>query len=765
MIHAAKNPFLSSYGTPFETPPFDKIKTEHYEPAFEEAIKQHTAEIQKITTNKEVATFSNTIEALERSGKLLSNVSSVFFNLLSAESNEEMQEISQRISPKLSEHSNNIYLNEKLFDRVRDVYMKKDMLDLSIEQERLLDEMYDLFVNKGVNLPDEKKSKYRELSAELSRLTLSFSQNVLKETNAYQLHITDINKLKGLPQSQIEAAGEKAKQKGHASGWVFDLTAPSYVPFMKYIEDRDLRKELYVAYNTRCIQGGETDNRKIVEKIVNLRMEIAQLMGYNNYAQYILRKRMANSEEKVYNLLNNLLEAYKPEANDNYTNVKQYANSLEPDFGEVMPWDWAFYSDKLKNELFDINDELLKPYFELGKVKRGVFRLANELYGLLFTQNNEIPTYHPEVEAYEVYDNDGKFLSVLYLDFHPREGKRAGAWMTTFKEQYKENGIDSRPQVSMVMNFSRPTDSLPALLTFDEVLTLLHEFGHALHGMMADGTYESLSGTNVYWDFVELPSQLMENWGNEKAFLDQFARHYITDELIPAELVEKLKNAENFNVGYNCLRQLSFGFLDMSWYTLTTPFSGDVLQFEREAWKDTNVLPVVQGTCMSTQFNHIFSGGYAAGYYSYKWAEVLEADAFSVFKANGIFNKTIADSFRKNILSKGNTEDPMSLYINFRGSEPAIDALLVKDGIYKRNLDKALIEYEKTIDTYLDLIEDIKNERNQKIRNQKMQELTNLTPEIQKITKRISELSVNFTPEHTETLEAISKKMNNSVIP
>lgn len=762
-MQANDNPFFSDYDTPHQTPPFHLIKTEHYEPAFEEGIIQHNTEIEAIINNPEEATFFNTIEPLERSGELLTKVSNVFFNLLSAESNDEMEEISQRISPKLSEHSNNIYLNEQLFDRVRDVYMKKSDLDLTIEQDRLLDETYDIFLNKGVNLPADKKEKYRELSAELSKLTLTFGQNLLKETNAYRLHITDISQLAGLPHSALEAAEYKAKKK-ELKGWVFDLSAPSYVPFMKYADNRELRKELYLAYNTRCIKGNETDNREIVSRIVNLRREIAQLMGYDDYAKYVLRRRMAKTEDRVYNLLNELLAAYKPVAMEDYNDVNAFANMQEGEDFEVMPWDWAYYSDKLKNSRFDINDEMLKPYFKLENVINGVFRLANELYGVVFNKSIEIPTYHPEVEAYEVFDTNGRFLAVLYTDFHPREGKRAGAWMTSYKGQYKKDGIDSRPQVSLVMNFTRPTDSKPALLTYDEVNTFLHEFGHGLHGMFAEGTYESLSGTNVYWDFVELPSQIMENWGNERAFLDQFAKHYETNELIPAEMVERLKKSENFNVGYACLRQLSFGLLDMAWYTMQKPFSGDVMEFEQEAWKDAMVLPAVEGTCMSTQFSHIFSGRYAAGYYSYKWSEVLDADAFSVFKQYGIFNKNIANSFRQNILSKGNTEDPMTLFINFRGQEPSIHALLERDGILSRNLDKMLDEYEGIMESYIQLIDEIKKEKSRNKRDVKLKELGELTPEIQKITRSISEISVGLTLEQTAKLERISEKLENAKI-
>jgi len=766
MTQAADNPFFMNYNTPHQTPPFDKIKIEHYEPAFDESIKQHNQEIDAIIANPEPATFSNTIEALERSGNLLSKVSNVFFNLLSAESNDKMQEISQAVSPKLSEHSNNIHLNEELFARVKAVYDRRDSLNLTTEQRRLLDETYDSFVNEGVNLSGPDKEKYRELSADLSKQTLSFGQNVLKETNAYMLHITDKEQLAGLPQSVLDAAALKAKQK-NVDGWVFDLTAPSYVPFMKYASNRDLRKELYTAYNTRCINGGETDNREVVRKITSLSMEIAQLMGYKDYAEYVLRRRMAKNEDRVYALLDELLTAYRPVAEEEYQAVRDFAADNDSVDFTILPYDWSYYSEQLKNARFSINDEMLKPYFELENVKEGVFGLATELYGITFKKNPEIPVYHPEVEAFDVYDADGKFLAVLFTDFHPREGKRSGAWMTEFKGQYKENGQDSRPHISLVMNFTRATETAPALLTYDELKTFMHEFGHALHGMFADGTYESLSGTNVYRDFVELPSQIMENWANDKQFLDRFAKHYQTGEPVPSELIQKLKDAENFNAGYLCLRQLSFGYLDMAWYTLKTPYTGDIIAFETEARKKTDVLPPVEGTCMSTQFNHIFSGGYAAGYYGYKWAEVLDADAFSVFKATGLFNKKTAQSFRDNILSKGNSEDPMVLYVRFRGQEPTIDALLERDGISKPqvqnpanpNADKIINQYSEIIDQYLLMITDIKKEKNQQKKGKKIEELGTLTLEIQHITQQIAGYSSSFTREQNTRLQKISDKL------
>lgn len=681
MIQITDNPLLTPYNTPFGTPPFDKIRIEHYEPAFDEAIRQLDEEVQKIAGNQETATFDNTVVALERSGKLLERVSSVFFNVLSAEADDEMMDISQRISPKLSESSNNIYLNELLFTRIKNIYEQKDRLQLSIEDARLLEETFEAFSIRGANLNPEDKEKYRKLSTELSLLQLTFDQNALKDKNRYELLITDEKELEGLPDSIREAAALRAKEK-EKSGWMFNLSAPSYIPFMRYSAVRSLREAMYREFMSIGNKGDEYDNKEIIRKIVNIRLEIARLMGCKDYAEYKLKHTMAKTPGRVYKLLNDLLAAYKPVAINEYNAVQGFAMGTEQENITVMPWDWSYYSEKLKDIRFKVNDEMTRPYFELSHVKKGVFDLATRLYGIIFKENKTIPVYHPEVDAYEVYDSDGKFLSILYTDFHPRDGKQSGAWMNSVKEQYKEeNGDDSRPQIIIVMNFTRPTDTKPSLLTFDEVNTLLHEFGHALHGMLAAGTYASLSGTNVYRDFVELPSQLMENWLTEKEFLDLIAVHYQTGEKIPGELVQSLIDASNFNAGYACCRQLSFGFLDMAWHTQTTLFEGDVIAFEKEAWKHTVILPDIPGTLMSSSFGHIFSGGYSAGYYGYKWAEVLDADAFSVFKAAGIFNKDVAQSFRDNILSKGGTEDPDVLYKRFRGQEPTIDALLRRNGI------------------------------------------------------------------------------------
>lgn len=683
MTQTRKNPFFSAYTTPFGVPPFNEIKIEDYEPAFEEGIRELETEIEAIAQNEEPPTFANTIVALEQSGKLLDRVSSAFFNVLSAEANDELMEISQRISPKLSESSNNIYLNEQLFGRVKTVFDQKEQFNLSTEEAKLLEETFEAFSVRGAHLSTEEKEKYRALSTELSTLKLTFDQHALKDKNQFELLLKNEKELEGLPDSIREAAALRAKEKGK-EGWLFNLSAPSYVPFMRYSAIRSLREKMYREYMRVGNKGNEFDNKEIIKKIVHIRLEIARLMGNNTYAEYALKHTMAKNPEQVYKLLNELLEAYKPVATREYNTVQGFAIGMEKENITLMPWDWSYYSEKLKDIRFDVNDEMTRPYFELSKVKEGVFGLATRLYGITFKKNEQIPVYHPEVEAYEVYDADGTFLSILYTDFHPREGKQSGAWMNSIKEQYHDKeGNDSRPHIIIVMNFSRPTKTQPSLLTFDEVNTLLHEFGHALHGMFAQGTYASLSGTNVYRDFVELPSQIMENWLTEKDFLDQIAVHYETGEKIPEEIVRKLVDAANFNTGYACCRQISFGLLDMAWHTLTQPFKGDVSVFEKEAWAAAVILPDIPDTLMSSSFGHIFSGGYAAGYYGYKWAEVLDADAFSVFKAKGIFDQVTAQSFRDHILSKGGTEDPAVLYKRFRGQEPTIDALLKRNGVQK----------------------------------------------------------------------------------
>ena len=673
------NPFLTAYDTPFETTPFHLIRTEDFEPAIVEGMEVHNREIDAIVNHPDKPTFSNTIVALEKSGALLDRVTNVFGNLLSAETSDELEALAERMMPRLSEHSNNISLNEKLFARIKQVYDQTDLETLNQEERMLLQNTYHSFIRNGANLAPEQKERFRELSAELSVLTLKFSQNKLKETNQYELPLTP-EQIDGLPDSALEAYAQAAKDK-NKDGYIVTLHAPSFIPFMKYSTHRDLRQQLYMAYNTICTHDNEFNNLEIVQKLVNLRQERAQLLGYDTAADYVLCRRMAENSTNVYKLLNELLEAYTPTAHKEVEEVKSLAKELEGDDFELMPWDWAYYSEKLKEKKFNLNEEELRPYFELNNVIQGVFGLATRLYGITFQENPAIPVYHPEVKGYEVHDKDGSFLAVLYTDFHPRASKRSGAWMTSYKEQWKDENGNSRPHVSVTMNFTKPSEEKPALLTFSEVTTFLHEFGHALHGIFADTVYASMSGTNVYWDFVELPSQIMENFAIEKEFLNTFAKHYQTGENIPEEWIQRLIDASNFNVAYACLRQLSFGLLDMAWYTRTEPFDGDVRSYEKQAWQKTQVLPEIADTCMTVQFSHIMAGGYAAGYYSYKWAEVLDADAFSLFQEKGIFDAETANSFRENVLSKGGTEHPMVLYKRFRGQEPGIDALLRRNGI------------------------------------------------------------------------------------
>lgn len=675
----AGNPLLGKFTTIHETAPFDKVKEADYEPAFDAAILEQQKEIDALVRQRSGPTFENTIEALDRSGALLSRTSNIFFALLSAESTDEMMEISQRISPKLSDHANNISLNERLFERVKAVYDKREQLALTPEQVMLLTQTYDGFVKSGANLKGDDREKYRKLSAELSQLTLTFGQHVLKATNRFEMLLTDPADLAGLPPSVVEAAAYQAKLKGK-EGWRFDLSYPSYMPFMKYSARRDLREQLYRAYGSRCI-GGEFSNIDLMKRIAGVRLEIARLLGYKNYAELSLQHRMAKNSANVYRLLDQLLEAYKPVALQEVREVAGFAVGKEGQNIDLMPWDWSYYADKLQETKYDLNDEMLKPYFELEHVKQGVFGLATDLYGITFEKNTKIAVYHPDVEAFDVVDADGTFLAVLYTDFHPRAGKRSGAWMTEYKGQWRdEAGQDSRPHITIVMNFTPPAGDRPALLTYDEVETFLHEFGHAIHGMLSKVTYPSLSGTNVYRDFVELPSQIMENWLGEKSYLDRFAVHYQTGEKIPAGLVQKIRDAARYNAAYACVRQLTFGYLDMAWHTAEQPVA-DAAAFENRATAATRIMPTADGTMVGAQFSHIFSGGYAAGYYSYKWAEVLDADAYAKFKEEGIFNKEVAASFRKNILERGGTEDPMTLYKRFRGQEPTIDALMKRDGI------------------------------------------------------------------------------------
>ena len=675
------NPLLAEWDTPHQTPPFDIIRIEHYEPAFTTAIACSRAEIDAIVNNPAAPTFGNTIVALERQGELLERISGIFYNLLEADSSDEMQEIAMRIQPEMTRLSNDISLNEKLFERVKAVYEKRNWF-LSKEDRMLLDNCYKSFARRGAALSDANKELYRQYSSELSELTLRFGQNSLAATNAFTLNITDPKRVEELPGFVREEMAATAASRGE-KGWTVTLQAPSYSPFMTYSSQRDLKEQLYRAYNSRAL-GGPNDNSEVVKGIVNLRLKIANLLGFKTYADYSLENSMAETPQTVNAFLDELLNATKSYADDEYAAISAYAASKGFE-GKLMPWDWAYWTEKYKDEKYSLNDEIVKPYLKLENVRAGIFLLANKLYGLNFTPADNIQVYHPEVTAYEVTDKDGSFLAVLYLDPHPRASKRAGAWMTEFRGTKTENGVETRPLISLVMNFTKPTESTPSLLTFYEFTTFLHEFGHALHGMMGRGKYASMTGTSVYRDFVELPSQIMENWATEKEFLDLWAVHYQTGEPMPAELVNKISESQNYLAAYLNIRQLSFGFTDMAWHTLTEPFDGDVESFENSAMARTQVMPLVDGTAMTTAFTHLFSGGYAAGYYGYKWAEVLDADAFSLFKEKGIFNREVADSFRENVLSKGGSEHPMDLYVRFRGHKPETKALIDRMGLGKDN--------------------------------------------------------------------------------
>ena len=674
-----KNPLLENFETAHHTPPFDRIETAHYEPAFEKAIANARKEIEQIAQSGSAPDFENTIAALDQAGERLSEISSIFFNLNSDCTNDEMQQIAQRISPKLTEYGNSIYMDPVLFKRVKQVYENRENITLTPEQATLLEDTWKAFIKGGANLEGAARERYKEISMEISQLGLKFDENLLAETNGFTLHITREEDLAGLPESAKEQAALTAKEK-NLEGWVFTLHAPSYIPFLKYADKRDLREKLYRAYSSRGNKDNDYNNNGIIKRMVALRLEKANLLGYKNYAEYALADRMAQTPEAVNDFLARLLEASHPYALAEKKEVEEFARK-SGFTGELQRWDWAYYSNKLKQEKYALDDEMLKPYFKLEKVQEGVFGLAHSLYGLTFKEVNNIPKYHEDVKTFEVYDKDGSFLAVLYTDFFPRESKGGGAWMTEFRGQHRQNGKDVRPLVSIVMNFTKPTETKPSLLTFDEVTTFLHEFGHALHGMLSKVTYNSTSGTNVYRDFVELPSQVMENWAFEKEWLDQWAAHYETGEKIPAEYITKIHNAANFQSGYQSDRQISFGLVDMAWHTVTGEVKETVAAFEQQAMSATETFPAVDSSCFSAGFGHIFGGGYAAGYYSYKWAEVLDADAFSVFKQNGIFNAATADSFRKNILEKGGSEHPMILYKRFRGQEPQINALLERSGL------------------------------------------------------------------------------------
>jgi peptidyl-dipeptidase Dcp len=676
-----KNPLLGSFEGPFETPPFDKIKHEHYLPAFKTAIEEARKEIEAITSNDQKPDFANTIEALSYSGNKLSLVSNVFFNLNHAETDEKMQQIAREVSPLTTDHYNDILFNEQLFSRIKAVYDERESLGLNKEESMLLEKTYKGFSRNGANLSEEKKQKLREISKELSELSLKFSDNVLAETNAWQLHLTNPEDLSGLPQSALDAAAQTARLK-NLEGWVFTLHAPSYIPFMRYADNRELRKEIFMASSTRAYKGNEFDNTEILTRIANLRLERANLLGYATHADFVLEETMAKDAKTVNSFLEELTNASYPVALKELDEVQEFTKTLG--FNEqIQAWDWSYYAEKLRKEKYDFDEELTRPYFKLENVIDGVFELTTRLWGLTYKPNDNIALYHPDVKTYEVYDSDNRFLGVLYLDFFPREGKSAGAWMTAFREQYVRDGKDYRPHVSLVCNFTKPTENSPSLLTFNEFVTYLHEFGHGLHGLLSDIAYPDLSGTSVYRDFVELPSQILENWAIEKEFLDLFARHYETGEAMPVEMVEKIIMVRNFHAAYATVRQLGFGLNDMAWHSITEPVTMKAEDFEKRSMEPVRVFPNVEGTLMSASFSHIFAGGYSAGYYSYKWAEVLDADAFKAFKEQGVFDKITAQAFREHILSKGGSEHPMELYVRFRGKEPSIDALLERSGLKK----------------------------------------------------------------------------------
>ncbi len=672
------NPLLE----PFETAPFSQIRSEHFKPAIEEAIRTARLQIEEITSSEAEPTFKNTIEALEFSGDKLDRVTSIFFNLNSAETNDEIQKLAQEISPVLSDFRNDIILNEELFRKVKAVYDQKESLDLNVEQQTLLDKKYKMFSRNGANLTEDKKQKLREIDKKLSSLSLNFGENVLAETNRFELQLTDEKDLDGLPKGLRSAARSLAKSK-NKEGWIFNLHYPSYLPFMKYATNRELRKKMAIAFGAKGFHNDELDNQKNVLQIAKLRHEKANLLGYDTYADFILEERMAETPKKVEDFLQELLDKAKPAAEREFKELESFAKNLGG-IDRLEKWDAAFYSEKLKQKLFDLDDEQLKPYFELENVINGVFTVSEKLYGLKFQEVFDIDKYQEEVKTYRVTDEYDNEISLFYADFFPREGKRGGAWMTSYKPQQKKDDKDDRPHISIVCNFTKPTDEEPSLLTFNEVTTLFHEFGHALHGMLANTTYPSLSGANVYWDFVELPSQVLENWCYEKEALQLFAKHYKTGEAIPEKLIEKIKESATFHEGMATVRQLSFGMLDMGWHGIDPSAVNDVKEHENKAFEDTKLYPDVKENCMSTSFSHIFQGGYAAGYYSYKWAEVLDADTFEFFKENGIFDRDTASKFRDSILSQGGTEHPLTLYKRFRGKEPEPEALLRRAGLIEK---------------------------------------------------------------------------------
>jgi len=675
------NPLLGEWKTPYQTPPFAEIKTEHYRPAVEKGMDEARKNIDAITSSKEKPTFENTILALEKSSVLLDKVTSILFNMNESNTNTELQKIVLEISPKLTSFSNNIYMNEKLFERVKAVYEGEEMKSLSSEQKMLVDKTYRAFLRTGATLDRAAKKQYKANAEELSKLSQKFKQNVLADNNNYFMHITDKEELKGLPQNAVNSAADEAKKR-NLEGWVITLDYPSYGPFMQYADNRARRQELWTAYNSKGNRDNENNNNEIIKQIANLRLQQANILGYKTYADYVLSERMAESTSNVEKFLNDLLQSAMPIAKTDVINVNEYAKNNGADF-DIQRWDYSYYSEKLKEAKYAFNGEMLRPYFQLDKVRGGIFKLYEMLYGLTFKENSEIQVYHPDVKVYEVFDGV-RFMGVLYLDMYPRASKRGGAWKTSFRGQYRENGVDTRPLIQVVCNFSKPVGDTPSLLSFDEVETFLHETGHAIHGMLSDVTYESLSGTATYRDFVELPSQIMENWATEPEFLKLFAYHYQTNEPLPVEYIEKLKQSENFNSGYYCVRQLSLGLTDMAYHTITVPTTKSAEDIESHAMAPTELLPEVKGTTTSTSFSHIFAGGYAVGYYGYKWAEVLDADAFSKFKDSGIFDKATAQKFRKEILSRGGTEHPAVLFRNFMGREPNNEALLIRSGFIKK---------------------------------------------------------------------------------
>jgi peptidyl-dipeptidase Dcp len=673
------NPLLEHWNTPFGTPPFQYIKTTDYKPAIEESIKLASGDIHIISDNSEPPDFENTIAALDRVGDRLGDISAILFNLNNAETCKELQTVAQEVSPLLTRFSNDITLNEQLFKRVKAVYETKEHYALNSEQLMLLEKNYRNFILGGAGLTDEKKSRFREISEELSALAIKFEENVLADTNAFELLITDYADLEGLPEGVVEMASMEAESRGK-KGWIFTLHFPSYVPFMKFSDKRGLREKMFKAYSSRSFHSDEHDNRKLAIRIANLRLEIANILGFKNFAEMELGDRMADTIDKVKSFLNELHAASFPAAKRDYEEIVKYAATIGYS-DKVERWDWAYFSEKLQKEKYDINDEVLKPYFVLENAEQAIFELATKLYGIKFVPNHEIPVYHPEVKTWDVRDSDGTFLSILYADYFPRAGKSGGAWMTNYRDQRIAGGNEVRPLISIVANFTRPTETRPSLLTFNEVTTFLHEFGHSLHGMLTKCTYESLSGTSVARDFVELPSQFMENYAYEKEWLAGWAVHYMTGEIIPDNLIMKIKESSTFNEGYACNRQLGFGFLDLKWHTITEPVKDEISDFEISALESTELFHYVDGTNMSVSFTHIFGGGYAAGYYGYKWAEVLDADAFNHFMEKGIFDRETAASFRKNILEKGGTDKPINLYKSFRGKVPTIDAFLERSGL------------------------------------------------------------------------------------